>query len=191
MINLLSPQDRKELAAARTNTLLLRYVTLLGMFIGILVLEIGAVYVLISNDKARNEAVIAENALKTAEYEPTRQQAASFRTNLATAKYILDKQVPYTELILILANNLPEGSVFDSIALNPTTFGTPTSLNVRTTSYQKSIDVKNALQAIKIGDKPLFSSVAFSSVTRSEDDKDKDYPYTTAYTVAYTKDILK
>lgn len=189
MINLMPPQDRKELAAARTNTLLLRYVTLLGVFIGILVLEIGVVYVVISSDKARNETTIAENAAKTVEYEPTRAQAQNFRTNLSTAKFILDKQVPYTKLMLILANNLPSGAVLDSLSLDPKSFGTATSLMVRTTSYQKSIDVKTALQNIKINDKPLFSAVAFSSITEATDAT--GYNYSAAYSVTYSKEVLQ
>ena len=51
MINLLPPNQRKELAAARTNTLLLRYVILLGILIGIIIVEIGIVYVILNNDK--------------------------------------------------------------------------------------------------------------------------------------------
>lgn len=190
MINLMSPQDRKELAAARTNTLLLRYVTLLGAFIGLLVLEIGIVYVVIGTDKARNETTIAENTAKTVEYGPTRQQAENFRANLATAKYILDKQVPYTTLILTLANNLPDGAVLESLTVDPASFGTPTTLNIRTTSYQRSIDVKTALQNIKLNDKPLFSSVAFASVTESSE-AGGSYPYTGVYNVTYAKEVLQ
>lgn len=190
MINLIPPQDRSQLAAARTNSLLLRYVILLGIFIGILILEIGAVYVVMSTDKARNEAIIAENIAKTAEYEPTRRQAETFRSNLATAKYILDKRIPYTTLILTLANNLPNGAIIDSLSLNPQSFGTPTNLTVKATTYQKTIEVKSALQNIKVGDKPLFTAVSFSSLTETEQPTDA-YRYTATLDVTYSKEVLK
>lgn len=184
------PQERKELAAARTNTLLLRYVALLGAFIGILVLEIGVVYVVMSTDKSRNETTIAENVAKTAEYEPIRRQAETFRSNLSTAKYILDKRIPYTTLILTLANNLPQGSAVDSLSLNPQSFGTPTTISVKATSYQKTIDVKTALQNVKINDKPMFTAVSFSSLTEAEQATDA-YRYTATFDVTYSKAVLQ
>ena len=65
MINLLAPDDRRQLVAARTNSLLLRYTLLLGVFILLLVAEMGGAYVVLSTEKARNEAIILENEQKT------------------------------------------------------------------------------------------------------------------------------
>jgi hypothetical protein len=189
MINLLPPADKKQLTAARTNTLLLRYVVLMGAFIVILSIEILAVIFLVSAEKSRNESVIADNTAKTAEYSATKQQADLFRTNLATAKYILGKQVPYTTLIMGLANNLPDGSAVDQLTIDPATFGTSTTLTIKTVSYEKSIEVKNALTNAKINGKPLFTSVSFQSVATSE--AASNYPLTALYNVTYSKDILK
>ncbi len=189
MINLLPPEDRRQLAAARTNTLLLRYSVLLGAFIGILILELVGMFVVVNMGKSQNEATIRDNQTKTATYASVQQQADAFRTNLSTAKYILDKQVPYTTLILTLANNLPSGAVIDRLTLDPATFGTPTTLNVMTTSYSRAIEVKTALQNAKVNGKtPLFSSVSFQSVASTENKT--SYPYTAIYNVTYSKAAL-
>ena len=185
MINLLAPDDRRQLAAARTNTLLRRYVFLLGLVLAVLMMEIAGVYVFLGVDKARNEAAIIESESKTTEYAQIRQDASSFRSNLATAKYILDKQVDYTSLIVGVANALPNDAVIDSLSLNPETFGTPSTLTIHTSSYGLAIDVKSRLQK-----SPLFSDVSFQSVAK-EEDSTSPRPFTAIYNVTFAKDALK
>ena len=189
MIILLPPDDKKQLVASRTNSLLLRYSILLSVFVAALAIEIVGMSFVVNLGKSQNETIIQENEAKTVGYTATRQKAEAFRSNLATAKYILDKQVPYTTLIFSLANSLPSGAVIDTLSIDPATFGTPTMLTVNTTSYQKAIDVKNSLQNAKVNTTtPLFTSVSFQSVTASE--SASDYPFTAVYNITYSKAAL-
>lgn len=185
MINLLAPNDRRQLAAARTNTILRRYVFLLALAIGVLVIELAGVYMLLSIDKARNETAIQESELQTTEYAQTKQEAAAFESNLATAKFILDKQVDYTSLIIGVANALPNDATIDTLTLNPETFGTPATFTIHTSSYGSAIAVKTRLQQ-----SPLFSDVSFQSVS-SGDSSTGAYPYTAVYNITFAKDALK
>ena len=188
MINLLPAEDQRQLAAARTNTLLLRYTILLGIFVVMLAIEILGVYVVVNIGKTQNETTISENNAKASSYASTKQQADTFRSNLATAKIILDKQVPYTALMLSLSQNLPSGSIIDKLSIDPTSFGTPTVLTVKTTSYDKAIAVKTSLQNALVGSQPLFESVSFQSV--SAGDPKAAYPFTAIYNVTYSKKAL-
>ena len=188
MINLLPVEDQRQLAAARTNTLLLRYTVLLSVFVVMLIIEILGVYVVVNIGKAQNQNTISENEAKAASYASIKQQADTFRTNLATAKYILDKQIPYTTLMLALSQSLPDGSVIDKLSIDPATFGTPSTLTVKTTSYDKAIAVKTSLQNAKVGNNPLFTSVSFDSV--SAGDSQSQYPFTAVYNVTYSKAVL-
>ncbi len=189
MINLLPPDDKKQLNAARTNSLLLRYSVLLGMFVVLLAVEVVGMTFAVDLGKSQNEAVIADNEQKTASYAATKLKAEEFRSNLATAKYILDKQVPYTALIFALAGSLPEGAVINTLSIDPASFGTPTTITVNTTSYQKAIDVKTALQNATVGEStPLFTSVSFQSVASSE--SAGSYPFTAIYNITYSKAAL-
>ena len=152
-------------------------------------MEIAGMYFIVDLGKQQSEITIQDNEAKTVGYAATRQKTEAFRSNLATAKYILDKQVPYTNLIFSLAKGLPSGAVINTLSIDPVTFGTPTTLIVNTTSYQKAIDVKNSLQNAKVNDKtPLFSSVSFQSVTVS--DSTSSYPYTATYNITYSKAAL-
>ena len=188
MINLLPSDYRKQLAAARTNTLLLRYVMLLGAFIAVLLLEIGVVYLFLNAEKARNEATIADSAARTRGFEPIRKEAEQFKSDLATAKHILGKQVPYSELILAIANNLPTNVVIDTLTIDPTTFGSPSTLNVHTGSYEEAIAARSALSAMKFGEEPIFTEVSFQSV--SMDGNDDKHPATAIYQVTFSKRLL-
>lgn len=189
MINLMPPNDRRQLAAARTNTLLLRY-TLLSVFvIALLAVEMVGAYFVVNMSKAHDEQTISDNEQKTASYTAVKQQADAFRSNLATAKYILDRQVSYTTLMMGLANSLPSGAVIDKLSIDPSTFGTPTTLSVKTSSYDRAIEVKTALQNAKINNTPLFTSVSFQSVAEQPDAKGS-YPITAVYNLTYSKAVL-
>lgn len=189
MINLLPPDEKRQLVASRTNSLLLRYSILLSVFVAVLAVEIVGMSFVVDLGKSQNETVIQENEAKTASYANIKQQTEAFRSNLATAKYILDKQVPYTTLIFSLANSLPPGATIDVLSIDPAAFGTPTTLTVSTTSYQKAIDVKNSLQNAKVnGTTPLFTSVSFQSVTASE--STSNYPFAAVYNITYSKAAL-
>lgn len=192
MINLLAPSDRRELAAARTNTILFRYVLLLIVVIAFLCLEMVAMYFVVNTEKLRNEQIITENEQKATQYADTKKEADTFRSNLSTAKYILGKQVPHTALILTLANNLPADTVLDKIAIDPTTFGTPTILTVKMKSYDQAIKVKTALQQTIFEKKPLFSSVSFQSVAAADakEGQTTPYPITATYNITYSKAVL-
>ncbi len=184
MINLLSPDDRRQIAASRTNSLLLRYIFLLALLVAVMMLEMGGVYLLLTNEKARNESVISDNNQKTVTYAETKQRAAKFESDLATAKYILGQQVPYTKILTSIAQALPSEAVVDTLDLDPATFGSPTTLTIRTKSYSSAINVKASLQESKV-----FSDVSFQSVAQADNDTD-GFPYTATYNVTYSKDIL-
>lgn len=182
MINLLAPEDRRQLMAARTNSLLLRYTVLLGIFILVLILEMAGAYLVLGAAKATNQAIIDENHQKTLSYAKTKSDLASFTSNLSTAKYILNQQVDYTTIILRLSAALPPDVVLDKVIVDPATFGTSTTLTIHTTSYQKAIDTKASLQ--KSG---LFSDVNFQSIAEGTDQK---YPFAATYNITYSKDLL-
>lgn len=192
MINLLAPTERRQLAAARTNTILFRYVIFLIIVLAFLCIEMAAMYFVVNTEKQRNEQIIAENEQKAAKYSDTKKEVDSFRSNLSTAKYILSKQVPHTALILTLANNLPADTVIDKVSIDPATFGTPTVLTVKMKSYDQAIKVKTALQETMFEKKPLFSSVSFQSVTTGENKEGQSstYPVTATYNITYSKAVI-
>lgn len=186
MINLLPPEDRRQLRASRSNSLLLRYnIFLLGalVFLG---LAIGATYLYLSATKAQAEQTIRDNEVKVAEYASVQADAEKFRSNLKTAKEILDKEVTYTKAILAISNILPDGITTQTLSLDVQTFGTPTTLTFSAKSVEAAIKLKDALQNSEI-----FSEVHFQSIETAAGADASEYPVTVNLNVKINKEVTK
>lgn len=160
MINLLPPEEKRQLRAARANTLLIRYnffFLAALMFLGV---AIGVTYFYLSNTKANAEQIISDNKTKVGNYATVETQADQFRSNLTTAKQILDHEVAYTKVILEISQLLPSGVVLPSLSLDSRTFGTETTIAAQAKSYNQALALKTAFEK-----SPLFSNVHFLSIT--------------------------
>lgn len=188
MINLLSPDDQHQLAAARTNTLILRYVFLMSVVIAVMAVEMLGVYLLLNNDMRTNQALIDTNDEKAKAFESVQKDANSFRTNLAISKYILGKQVPYTSIIFAIANALPAEATLDALRIEPSTFGTPSVMTVKTNNPDTAIEVKLQLQQARYNNKNIFTSVSFDSIAAPAVGA-TDNTYTATFRVTYSKEL--
>lgn len=185
MINLLPPEEKRQLRAARTNSLLLRYNLLLLGAVIFLAASIAITYFYLSTTKANAETVISENNAKVGGLASVQADATTFRTNLATAKQILDNEVIYTKVILAIAALLPSGTVLDRLNLDSQTFGTETTIAARVKNYDLALKLKDAFQS-----SPLFTNVHFQSITSSSTVGDQ-YPLTVNLNVTIKKDAAK
>lgn len=183
MINLLPPDTRSQIAAARVNRLLLRYNVLLLAALAFLLAAIGLVYVYLGSAKASAETAIQENRARVGDYSAVETDAATFRQHLATAKQILDNDVTYTKVILEIANVLPSGVVLDTLNLDSTTFGTPTSITAKVRDYPTVLRLKDSLQQSK-----LFSDVSIQTISN---DGEGGYPLSATFSVTISKDAAR
>ena len=182
MINLLPTEERRQLAASRTNSLLLRYnIFMIGVlaFIG---LAIGVTFVYLSNTQATAEHQIAENQARVSSYNDIQQQETSFKTNLTTARQILDKEVVYTKAILTIANMIPSGVVLQSLKLDAQTFGTETVLTFQAKTVDDTLALKKAFENSKVFLNPHFQDINTSG-------GQGDHPVTVNMNVTIDKSI--
>lgn len=196
MINLLPPEDKRQIRAARANSLLLRYNILLLGAIVFLFLAIGGVYVYLQSTKTSAEQTISDNESKVAGFSKVQGEAEQFKSNLTIAKQILDKEVTYTSVILKISHLLPSGVVLDSLNLDSATFGTATTLTAKAKNYNDAIALKNAFQ-----DSDIFTDVHFQSISTSSgsdsssssgtDSSSSDYPVTINLSVVIKKEAVQ
>jgi Tfp pilus assembly protein PilN len=182
MINLLPPEERRQLVASRTNSLLLRYnVAMIGVlaFVG---LALGVTFVYLSNTQATAEKQVAESKNRVANYKDVQQQETTFKSNLSTAKQILDKEIVYTKAILTLAKMLPKGVVLQSLDLDAQTFGTQTVLTFQAKSVDDTLELKRIFQ-----ESDLFTNAHFQDIDASGGTG--EYPVTVNMNVTISKDI--
>lgn len=186
MINLLPPEEKRQLRAARSNALLLRYnIFLLGSvaFIG---LSVGIAFIYLTTTKANAEHTVQVNNSKVSEYASIERQADTFRKNLATAKQILAGEVTYSQIILEIAHLLPSGAVLETLNLDASTFGSDTLLVAQVKDYNTAIALKNSFQKSS-----LFSDVHFQSIAANTSDTATNYPITVNLSVTFKKEAAK
>lgn len=184
MINLLPPNEKRQIRAARSNTLLLRYNIASVVALVFLGAAIAVTYFYLSNAKSDAESTISANQSRVGSYARVEAEAQQFRSNLTTAKQILDKEITYTKVAIQVANLLPQGVVLDQLSLDAQTFGTPTVLAAKAKSYEAAIALKNSFQSSS-----LFSNVHFQNITSSQDKG--DYPFSVNLNVTFVKGVIK
>lgn len=160
MINLLPDNEKREIRAARTNVLLLRYNFLLVVVAALLLAGCGIVYAALSAGKATAEETNRSNISRASEFASTKKQADEYRQNLETAKKILNNEVIYTDLAFSITKLLPAGVVLDNLTLSSSDFGTQTTLSAHGKDYDAATAMKAAFEASN-----LFSDVHFQTIT--------------------------
>jgi Tfp pilus assembly protein PilN len=181
MINLLPPATKKQLYAARSNTLLIRYNILLLVAILFLAIAIGLTYLYLSSVRAANENTVKANSAQEATYASVKTKAKSFRDNLSADKLVLNQSFNYANLVQEITKLLPSGVVLNNLTLDTKSFGTETTFAFRTKSFAAALELKDAFQKSS-----LFSNAHFASIAGSED---RTYPLTVNLSVTIKKDV--
>lgn len=185
MINLLPPEEKRQLRAARSNTLLVRYNILLGAVVAFMGVAVAITYVYLNSTQQSAQVTINQNESKASQYDPIKAQAAQFRQHLATAKQILDNEVTYSKVILEIAQLIPSGVILQNLALDSQTFGTETTLVAQAKTYNDAISLKDSFSKSS-----LFTNVHFQSIT-SAGSQGGDYPITVNLNITIQKEAIK
>jgi Tfp pilus assembly protein PilN len=186
MINLMPPNEKRQLRAARTNSLLLRYNFLLLGAMAFLGVAVTLTWVYLSTAKATAETTQAENDARVSTMRSIETDAQKLRANLSIAKQILNNEVTYTKVIFTIASLMPRGTVLDGLNLDSKTFGTPAPLVAKAATYETALALKDSLQS-----SPLFSDVHFQSITSNTGSQQLQYPLTVTFSVTLKKDAAK
>ena len=185
MINLLPPNEKRQIIAGRANIILVRYVFILVFGIAFLGLFTLTIYLLITNIKTNAEDTILQNSGKTSSCSSVQAQATVLRSNLTTAKSILDNEISYSSAILRIAQIVPDGVVLNGLSLSSSTFGTPTTITARAKTNAAAVALKDAFQNYPL----YFSNVSFQSLNASSNSS--DYPIVVVLNVTINKEAAK
>lgn len=185
MINLLSYEKRDEIRAGRTNVLVVNYI-LMTLAAGLLVsLMVGGAYVALGVARTNAQNRVADNNAEASHYAQTEQEAEQFRSNLATAKQIIDKEVNYSKLITKITQALPPGVVLDSLSLDSSLIGTPISLSAHAKDNTATIALKTSFE----NNHTLFSNVHFDTINY-DSSGNSSYPISISISVTINKAAL-
>lgn len=185
MINLISPEQKRDIRAARSNVTLLRYGTMLAVTGALVVLLYGVGFWLVLSEKQAALAKQEELNKTIQSYAEVKNQAETFRKNLAIAKKILANETSYSTFLTTLGNYVPSGAIITTLSVGTTTPAANNALTVeaRAMSYNKTLELKEALEK-----SPLFEDVSLISATRPDDlsgltGLTARYPYQASYSL--------
>jgi Tfp pilus assembly protein PilN len=184
MINLLPPEEKRQLHAARSNTLLIRYNILLLGVVAFMGVAIAVTYVYLNTTQQAAKQTITENDAKVTQYAPVQAQAEQFRQHLTTAKQILDNEITYSKAVTAIAKLIPSGVILENLSLDAQTFGTETALVAQAKDYDSALALKDSFQKSS-----LLSDVHFNSITSGG--TDTSYPVTVNLSITIKKDAAK
>ena len=138
MINLLPQEQQKEIRAARSNTLLLRYLILLVGALAFLLGALGITYVSLTTAARQADEVREQNEQAAIGYSDTQAAANALRSELSTAKSLFENEIHYSKVLLRLSALLPEGTSLQSFSVDTATFSQPVTLPVHVASEQQA-----------------------------------------------------
>lgn len=182
MINLLPINDKKEIRAARVNVVLLRYNVILLITVLFLVGALAYSYYYLINAQQFATSAINSNAQKESSFTKIKTEADGFRSELASAKSILDGQMSYAKAALNIAKLLPEGTAINELKLNEQSFSTPLTLSVNIADEQAASHlIKNFKES------PFFTGVTKNKISVGSG----AYPYIMEISVTMSKEAAK
>lgn len=186
MINMLPPNTKKELRAARANVTLLKYFFVLILAVAFLGSAVYGVHIYFNDAAAKAEELIElQSTNPTNQTQPIELEAQVLRSNLANAKAILDNGISYSRVLIAIANQLPEGVIIKDISLDQETFDKPLQLNIFATSTETALKTESSF-----GERPeIFSSISLQSLSSSTS-SDPQYPVSAAITFTINRMAL-
>lgn len=189
MINLLSPESKRQIRAARTNVILRTYCLLLGVVAILLTATFSIAWWVVQQDKSLAQAEIQSNQQAAAEYAKTRKAAQAFAQDLTVAKSILANNISFSTLLTDIASVVPKGVILNNLSLAAATATAPVDVSGRSKTSDGAVALKNSLEA-----SPIFENVSISSITRTDtaaisqtDPITQQYPFTVNLKVQFTK----
>jgi len=183
MINLLPTDKKSEIRAARTNLILVRYITIILLATAFIVGAMFITHRVLAMTKESSEEVIASNDLKAGVYSSTKAQVDTLSASLAETKVLLDQEVRYSKVFVKIGQLMNPGTVFGTLELNTDSFnGTPITTKVYARTSADAVAVRENFEK-----SPLFSNVSFQAVVESGGGIE-GYPVSVDLTFTLTKE---
>lgn len=191
MINLLPPETKKQIRAARINVILYRYCLLIVITAALLGTVFGVGFWASINDKQAADAAKSDSLAAEQQFAKTKTQAQTFASNLATDKTILNSNVSFYQLILNIAALVPSGVILNNLTLGNTssTPNAPIDISGRATSYNTAIGLKSNLEK-----SPIFENVNIVNISQSDTSTPgtvsplvQQYPFMVSLKAQFTK----
>lgn len=163
MINLLPANNKRQLRASLHNTLLRKHIGLLLVFTVALGAVIAYSYFVLKSYQEFYQETEHQNNLRVVEYQELKRKANDLSQDLNLSKTILSQRVDYSQVLIKIAQILPEGVSIDAITLESKLFEGSKTLEVNLTHSDQASDIKKLFE-----ESDLFKSVIINNVVSDD-----------------------
>lgn len=179
MINLLPENTKKQLRAARTNTILVRYIITIIIAAVFLGLAIITSYYIMADSKKNVETLSQTSS--TSNQTGTKSNSTIVIPN---AKNILANEISYSTILTNIINALPTGVILEApISINKNNISTPIILKAKA----KSSDMETLLKT-NFQNNPTFLNYSLQSNTQNP--TDTTYPIIITFSLTLNKELI-
>lgn len=170
MINLLPPETKKQIKAARVNSLLIKYLIVSLSAFGFIILSCLMLYVILINTATPKSTT--SSIPSGSDSESLKNQIDGMYTSFSSAKSIIQQEISFSSIITTLGANLPDNVIIEKISLSKSNIGTPVSLSAKAKTSNDMAKVKDSLQK-----NTMFTAVEIKS-QETATSASTDYPVT-------------
>ncbi len=169
MINLLSPEEKKQIRAARVNVALRSQVITLVFVTFLLAGVYGTGYWMIHEQKKTAEVAHMKALVELKQFDDVKKIASEYQSNLLVAKKILGNEVVFSQFLTSTAGILPPNTIITNLSLTTNTKATTgqaagtTTIDVRGKSYSDIVAMKDSFE-----NSSLFSNVRIVQAVRPD-----------------------
>ncbi len=186
MINLLPISLKKDIKAARANSVLVKYLTVLVFGAIFLAMISYGAFLILDSLKSSASNIIQDNTSKSAKYLELKSQVQQADNQISGASNIINQEVKYSKILTGLANIMPAGTVIDQISLGNDIFLAKSSITFYASTADAAATLKNSLE--KSTPSGLFRSVTFKSLSGSEQSTVNGYNNNLSIDVVFNKE---
>lgn len=185
MINLMPPLMKRELRAARANTVLRKYLTTSLVALVSLLVIFGGAYSINHMNYKQHKAQLEDSQQRLASLQDIRHKVKVYNESLTDAKQMFSNEIKLSKLVARISGALPPGSVMSNMSLDLEQLSKPLAITIQLDTIEKAPVLKRNFE-----DSGLFTQVILKDVSGAQGISTA-YPYTASIEVALKPNVAK
>lgn len=184
MINLISPDHRKNILAAKSNTMLMGYIQILLLALLVIAATIAGSYYFLAlqHDSAKKVAEVEQGSVK--QLEPYQKKAENLATSMTAIAGVFDNDVSFLQLLQELGRNMPNGSALNGFTVSTDTTGGPLVVTAYINTEAQGVVLLENFRKSKV-----VTGVTLRTVQKLEEPVGA-YNYSATYEIVLNKEAI-
>lgn len=163
MINLLPPKRLLEIRTSRSNSVLRRYIELVGLSAVFLAAIVVGSYYFLQAQRDNTQKIVDLNDQKLRELEPVQKQAEDLSQTINTIAGLQSKDIQFSSLLTQIGGVMPPGAVLSGLQFSLEDLEAPLAISAEVEAQEKAAVLRNNLIESK-----LFARADIQNISSKE-----------------------